>query len=285
MQKYCIIVKVIEMNVGKASISKRILSGVMDLILIFLFTSLFMFGIFYLFVNNNSQYQSATQEYQQIHISSHLFTLEDGELTLIDENYDECLTKCFDKYDSLDEYYDHKEKSELFNSDGSVKDDATGDKLFNFYQGEINYAITNFIQKEPLYAKNYQYIIKIQTIVIVSSCLLSVSIFELIIPLCLKNGKTIGKLVTHLAIVKSDGFKVKKKNIIIRFVSYFVINILLGLYSYGLILILSFMLSCFNYRGMSIHDFISSTTIIDDLNYVIYENENEQNLLEVKCNE
>lgn len=273
------------MNVGKASISKRILSGVLDIILIFLFTTLFMFGIFNLFVKNDQTYQDATKEYQQIHIDSHLFTLDNGELKLIDENFDENIKYCFLKYESLELYEEHKEKSELFLEDGSVKEGITPETVLSFYYNEINYAITNFIQAEPAYISTYNKIIKVQTAVIISSAILSTLIFELIIPLCAKNGKTIGKLITHLAIVGSDGFKVKKKNIVIRYFAYLIINIGLGILSYGIILMFSFMISCLNYRGMSIHDYISSTIIVDDLNYMIYKDENEQNLLEVKLDE
>ena len=201
------------MNVGKASISKRILSGVLDIILIFLFTTLFMFGIFNLFVKNDQTYQDATKEYQQIHIDSHLFTLDNGELKLIDENFDENIKYCFLKYESLELYEEHKEKSELFLEDGSVKEGITPETVLSFYYNEINYAITNFIQAEPAYISTYNKIIKVQTAVIISSAILSTLIFELIIQLCAKNGKTIGKLITHLAIVGSDGFKVKKNNI------------------------------------------------------------------------
>ncbi len=267
------------MNVGKPSISKRVLSASMDLVLIFLFTTLFMFGIFYTFINPSIKYQTASEKYKSVHVDSHLFTLENNELKVIKDNYDENLSYCFEKYNSLDLYNEHKDSSGLFLEDGSFENSVTVEEAEKFFIKEVNFAVTNLIQKDSVYTTSYLTIIRYQTSAIVASAILSTLIFELIIPMCLKNGKTIGKLFTHQALVSSDGYKVKKKNIVIRYFAYALVNVFLGVISYGIILIFSFFIVCFNYRGMSIHDYISSTVVVDDLNYIILENKNGGEIL------
>ncbi len=258
--------------------SKRVLSAMMDLVLIFLFTTFFMFGIFYTIISPNIQYQTATDNYKSVHVSSHLFVLENDELKVIKDNYDDNLSYCFEKYDSLNLYNEHKSSSGLFLEDGSFENSVMVEDAETFFLKEVEYAVTNLIQNDSIYKSAYATIIRFQTNAIIASAVLSTLIFELIMPLCLKNGKTIGKLITHQAIVSSEGYKIKKKNIIIRYFAYTIVNIFLGVFSYGIILIFSFFIACFNYRGMSLHDYISSTTVVDDLNYIILDNNGKENV-------
>ncbi len=56
------------------------------------------------------------------------------------------------------------------------------------------------------------------------SYILSFSIFFIVIPLCFKNGETLGKKTLHLSFINSAGYAVLKKQIVFRQLFLFILN-------------------------------------------------------------
>lgn len=68
------------------------------------------------------------------------------------------------------------------------------------------------------------------------------------------SGQSIGKILTGLKVVKTDGGEATLKNLIIRhFVGYPLMFLTLGL---------GFLMSVFNQKGRALHDFLAGTVVI-----------------------
>lgn len=79
----------------------------------------------------------------------------------------------------------------------------------------------NDLSSETYFADNAKNIRKIGYFIILPPYLLSFTVFFLVIPLCFKNGETLGKKTLHLAFINSEGYAVQKKQIVLRQLSIF----------------------------------------------------------------
>lgn len=87
-------------------------------------------------------------------------------------------------------------------------------------------------------------------------------IVYLVIPLMSKNNQTLGKKAMGLIVVSSKKGDLKKVNVAIRGVSFVIIELFIGLISYGIVPLISLALIMFSNKKQSLHDFISSTKVI-----------------------
>ena len=87
-------------------------------------------------------------------------------------------------------------------------------------------------------------------------------VFYIIIPLTNNRGSTLGKKFMNLAVVDDKKEYVSKKTLIIRGISYFLIDIIGGIISNGLFIIASLIVCMLNKDGKSIHDYIAKTNVI-----------------------
>lgn len=95
-------------------------------------------------------------------------------------------------------------------------------------------------------------------------------IFLFIIPMCIPNGRTLGRLITGLAVVGIDGLHAKRSSLIIRQVLVTTIWLCLALPSFALGLAVTALLFLADYisRGFSktlraFHDKLSGTVVVD----------------------
>lgn len=98
--------------------------------------------------------------------------------------------------------------------------------------------------------------------------------FYLIIPLCLKNGKTLGKLFFKSAVVNNFGYEITPWQMCLR--SLFPLAFIIVMYLIGMItsmlifyivllfaVLASYSLTIFTKKHKSIHDYVSGTIVID----------------------
>lgn len=94
-------------------------------------------------------------------------------------------------------------------------------------------------------------------------------ILELIIPLCLKDGQTIGKKIFKIIVISSDGYKIKKIQLLPRFLAYIFIEVFLGFITFGGTFLISYTMFLFTKKRRCIHDYIAKTCVVDkELSYV-----------------
>ena len=84
-----------------------------------------------------------------------------------------------------------------------------------------------------------------------------------IIPICSKNGETIGKYLLGLGVLTADGYVLKKYYHIPRFLSLFVIEMAGGILSFGGLFLISYIMFCFSKKRRSVHDFCANSVVID----------------------
>lgn len=256
------------MNVGKPFLSKRILSAITDVVLLFLCFFLLSWASISWIVQPNPTYQSHQEGYTQILLSSGIYEERNGDVLFIQDHFEEGLAICYQTYEGKEEFEERKKESSLFDETGKVKEDADEKKVQEFYLLECQYAASK-IQKSEDFARHYSYVFRFQMITYIICLLLSSFLLECVIPWCLKDGRTLGKKMNHLALVSGDGYRLKAWQIPVRWFAYLILNIVLGIVTYGFLPIFSLVTVLLNRYGKSFHDFIAGTIMVDDLNYKI----------------
>ena len=136
-----------------------------------------------------------------------------------------------------------------------------------------------FVSKayDTWYAHSYSYPIV--------ACLgVATFIFFLVVPLCFKNGETLGKLMFKLCLANKLGYRISKMQLIPRFllsmvvvvVLYFVVG--LNLISLGILTFLalgSYSMAIFTKEHKALHDFVSGTLVVDKVHSEIFKNYDE----------
>ncbi len=252
------------MNIGKPTYLRRFLSGFIDLVLILLIMFLSGNLILSLIYNTSGSYGAIRERYQEVLIESTLYEHTENGISIIQTDFDEHLTYCFTLYDKLEIYQEHKNNSEYFMEDGTIKEDVNNEDLHNFYLSQILYARTNLFTTDERYKEGMFFESRISTISFLIGGVLSCFIFQLLIPLISKNGKTIGKRITRLSLVSASGYQMKKWQLIPRFIIYCGATLLILIDGVGIYLfMISFMIIFLNRRAMAIHDYISYTAVVD----------------------
>ena len=101
-------------------------------------------------------------------------------------------------------------------------------------------------------------------ILMIIPCLFGTSlIFYFIIPICSKNGESIGKYILGLGVLSADGYVLKKYHHIPRYISLFVIELAGGILSFGGLFLVTYVMFCFSKKRRSIHDFCGNSVVID----------------------
>ena len=120
---------------------------------------------------------------------------------------------------------------------------------------------------------------------IIACLIFSALIFFFVIPMCLKNGETIGKLIFKLGLVNKLGYRYSRLQLIPRFfvtaaiVVVFYIIFGISLITVGVLTFLalaSYGLAIFTKDHKAIHDFIAGTVVVDKVHSEIFENVNHE---------
>ena len=97
-----------------------------------------------------------------------------------------------------------------------------------------------------------------------------------IIPIALKNGKTVGKLVTKLVVLTDEGYEYKRYKHIFRYLAFYMIEVFGGVVTIGLTLILTTSLTLFTKKRRALHDYIAFSVVADEVNSVFYKDYDEE---------
>lgn len=74
----------------------------------------------------------------------------------------------------------------------------------------------NDMAEQGYYLQANKDIKAVQLFIIMPPFVLSFAIFFIVIPLCFKNGETLGKKTCHIALINNDGYSVQKRQIVLR---------------------------------------------------------------------
>ena len=157
--------------------------------------------------------------------------------------------------------------------------DNTNNQTCYYHLAVKDLANRPFVSKayDSWYAHSYSYPIV--------ACLgVATFIFFLVVPLCFKNGETLGKLMFKLCLTNKLGYRISKIQLIPRFllsmvvvvVLYFVVG--LNLISLGILTFLalgSYSMAIFTKEHKALHDFVSGTLVVDKVHSEIFKNYDE----------
>ncbi len=175
-------------------------------------------------------------------------------------------------------YNERKLASELFmleNDKYVTTEKATFTTLEKFYLEEYDQALKFLsIDNECLTLSRK---ITVATVVeVLVSLTIPFLIFYLILPLCLKNGATLGKKLMGVGVAsRRDGFAPKKSQILIRFLVFYIFEFILSIFTLGIPLFVTFTMMFFSKEKICIHDYLAATICVDTKQCLIFKNEEE----------
>ena len=109
----------------------------------------------------------------------------------------------------------------------------------------------------------------------------SILIVYLLIPMLFKDGTTLGKKMLQMKIVDAKtGRNPTKFQLFVRFVFFAFLQIVLGIFTYGMIPVISIIIIFVNKKRQTVHDLIASTLIVCN-NYSEESNRAKEDIIEI----
>ena len=172
------------------------------------------------------------------------------------------------KAPNYQEPIDGKSRSEYYTEEWFNEKVESSGSLANL----ISDAIVDLCNEE-FYAKKATSIRLTGYFLVFPPYFLSFSIFFIVIPLCFKNGETLGKKTLHLAFINSQGYAVQRKQIVLRqmfiFLCTSVICFMIGriglgsLAFLGIGIVIYYVATLISKQKKSPADFIALTLLVD----------------------
>jgi len=133
----------------------------------------------------------------------------------------------------------------------------------------------NDLQQSKLFLEAYNYTTNVQNWSRIIAIVVTLCLVYLLPTMVTKKGQTIGKVIFKLSLTNQEGFKVKKSQVLVRFLAFAVINFFLGYLTMVLVPLVSFTCMIFTKRNSALHDYCAVTMVVDDKTSVIYKNRAE----------
>lgn len=266
------------MKISLARFGRRILAFATDIIMTLMLLLCVQTLVAMPIAVSVCDYEVSVERYAEIRKSSHLFETVDGKFTLISSNYDEHLSYFYENYvGDSSKYIEAKVNSGLFElKDGKYVEriSATKSQLSEFYSNEL-YQAELVLYNDDEVVELTSLITSVTVWTLLGSLVFSLIVFFLIFPLFLKNGATLGKMIFGYGLTNKLGYKVKKRQIVLRFFVFLIIEVLLSIFLFGIPLFVSFTMFAFSKYGTSLHDYFAYTVVADLKDVTVYRNEEE----------
>lgn len=163
--------------------------------------------------------------------------------------------------------------------DESKKDDA-----LTFLKEKVSEATKDFANSKYYQDLNNS-IYAVQLFIFMPPFVLAYMTFYMLIPLLMKDGETLGKRVTHIAVISNDGYSVRKRQIVFRqillflamFIAAFVVGI--GITSIAIMCLLTvilFGITLLSKTKRSPHDYAAYTVVVDSIHSTWFKNKEDE---------
>jgi len=158
------------------------------------------------------------------------------------------------------------------------KDNSSEKDLTDFQKGNFGTAVYNLSLSDITPIKKSARVISYGNVrALVYSSIFSTIIPCFVVPISIKNGKTVGKLITGLIVLTDEGYEYKRYKHIFRYLSFYIVEFFGGVITIGLTFILSTCLVLFSKKHRALHDYISFSVVADEKHTVFYKDEQEEN--------
>lgn len=176
-----------------------------------------------------------------------------------------------DLYPELFKFNEEKNEYEFVSSE--KESDVIFKSYKTFFEKEYQNALS-FFSLDPTYNAYHRQTFLIYFTFLGISILISGGIFYLLVPLLMKNGETIFKKVFKLGLIDDrTGKRVKKKQIIIRFVVFMIISFYMPffievVFNYFTLIptLATILVLCVTRKNKGIHDYAAQTMIVSRRN-------------------
>ena len=263
-----------------APLLKRLGAFILDLFTVVLGATIILIGCMEFF-SNSQLMKDANNIINTIQVESHLYVYNSEGMTEVvsEDKYSVALENYYLNYKEDDKtYHQMMTESKLFeHEDGnySKKDNVTDEEVLEFYKEKIGEALVEIKEIEE-YKNASNIIINCEFYSIVISILISYIVFIILIPIFRKNKNTLGQRVLNLALVNRETYEpLTKTPVVFRAIIILIVEILIGINSLGLPVIISVGFMLFRTDKASYHDLLSSTRLID-YHYVEIDNERKK---------
>lgn len=205
-------------------------------------------------------------------------------------------------YDSHVQIYNGKKTfyEEKYSTDDFTVDFSISESDYNELSQEkidvINQAYSDFQQDEEV-IKEYNLMISLMMTITSIGILVSYAILEFVLPIILKNGQTVGKKVFGIAVIYTNGVRLKNLGLFARTIlgKYtletmiplcMAIMIYFGAWGLGgtalllIYFVVQIVILCVSKNNSCIHDLISGTVAVDLASQMIFDT--EEQLIEYK---
>lgn len=301
-----------------ASLKKRLLSSLIDLALIAGITCLFYFCVFSKVVANVQHFDTLNETIRNEQANSHLYQNDKtiienipnaGENELkepIEQFYADYLhqkDEKINKYwyavyvlhleDKLNQYEGvtypevvlfEWETVDLHNPTWTKKTSYSQTDFDGFYRSSFGTAVYQLQQTEPIKGAlttmawgNMRAVLYASLVGTIIPCF--------IVPISLKNGKTVGKLITKLVVLTDEGYEYQRYKHIFRYLAFYFLEVFGAVFTIGLTLILTCSLALFTKKKRALHDYVAFSVVADEERSVFYRDEEEEKMYLMKSQE
>ncbi len=154
------------------------------------------------------------------------------------------------------------------------KEDDTMTFFYQAFQGACK-SVINSSQVSSLTSSNQQLVLS--SIYWIIPVLAGFSfIFEFLVPLFSPHNETIGKHIFKIGVISDKGYTLKKIMLLPRWISYLVFEIILGVLSFGGLILISYTMFMFTKKRKCIHDIFAKSIVIDNTRSIYFDNEKEE---------
>ena len=290
----------------KARFSHRIFAFMVDLFLMTV-TSLLLILASRQLVGLAPFYKNAVNGIREVQIASHLYEQDEkGDTVVLCEFYnpeseEDCqkynvdLDKALKAFYSDPNFFDQSDSNSglaLYmkqrldtgyfiytddsHTDVAPKDDVLASTIYKTYSKIMKEDALSYMAKNTLYIESSRTInLSFILLILVTPIVISVFIFEYIIPLCFKRGrKTIGKFLFKLGVVDVQGLSPSFWRFTARFALFLFIEVLMSV-AFFIPLIISMTMFSVSKLGQSFHDYVTNTYVVNCEESRIFMNKEE----------
>ena len=189
---------------------------------------------------------------------------------------------------------DAQTKEKLLNYYFVKDDDVKNNEIAKEYKYIYYYALSDLTSLKRIIDDYNRYSLFGTTLPLIEAMFLTMLIFYFIIPMCFRDGETVGKLIMHTCLVNKLGYRYKRSQLIVRFLfPAFVVSAVLWFTGFSMITVIilsfvilaSYLLVIFGKENKAIHDYLAGTLVVDKRASTFFKDINEEEKFEKQTEE
>ena len=266
----------------KAPILKRVCAFVIDFF-IFVSVAFILSSLFTPIMDMFPDVQKGKNDYISIALESGIYQGDTYDtLDYINENYDEAITAFYIKYDNIENYDNLKGTiySEYFTFDinlGKYIEAKTEQEMAQVYLNIMSTECEEILSQNDNYHSAKAIVASYEVTNYLISFVLGGAIVYFVVPLILKNGRTFSKKLLQLQVVSiNEDYHLRPVKLVCRSLILLFIEMILGILTFGILPLVSFISVIMSKKSLSLHDFIVGTVVIDSTLFPTEENQLKQ---------